>query len=196
VGRELRVARLASGLTQRRVASALGWSQARVSLTERGLYPSASMRDLARFAAVVGMRLWVRLYPGGRRALDAPQLALLGRLHRRLDPAAGWEVEVPVPIEGDLRAGDCRIRLQACCILVEAITRLVDVQAQVRAGQLKRRDLGCERLILLLSDTGANRRALREAGPAVAAAFPVAPRAALRALAEGRDPGGDAIILL
>jgi transcriptional regulator with XRE-family HTH domain len=196
IGRELRLARIAAGLSQRQVASALGWSQARVSHVEHGQYPSARLRDLSRFAAVVGMRLWSRVYPGVRHVVDGPQLALLGRLHRRVDPAAGWDLEVPMPIEGDLRAADGRIRLATCSVLVEAITRLADAQAQVRAAQRKRRDLGCDHLILLIGETGANRRALHEAGHAFVAAFPITQRAALRALAAGRDPGGDAIILL
>lgn len=101
-----------------------------------------------------------------------------------------------MPDARDLRAADCRITVSACAIVVEAITRFADAQAQTRAAQRKRRDLGADRLILLLADTTANRRALRDAGPAFQAAFPISPRAALRALGEARDPGSDAIVLL
>ncbi len=101
-----------------------------------------------------------------------------------------------MPDARDLRAADCRITIPGCAVLVEAITRFVDAQAQTRSAQRKRRDLGADRLILLLADTGANRRALRDAGPAFLAAFVISPRVALRALADGRDPDGDAIILL
>lgn len=142
------------------------------------------------------MRLWARVFPDGRTVLDRPQLGLLERFRARIHAYWGWELEVPVPIEGDLRAGDCRISLPGCSILVEAVTRLADAQAQARAAQRKRRDLGCDRLILLLGGTGANRRALRDAGPAFAAAFPITQRAALRTLRDARDPGGDAILLL
>jgi transcriptional regulator with XRE-family HTH domain len=196
VGRELRVGRLTAGMTQARVAAAIGRSQAAVSTVERGRDLSVTIHAAARHAAAVGMRLWVRVFPDGRITLDAPQLALLGRFRPRLHAAWTWELEVPVPLDRDLRAGDCRLTIPGCSILVEAITRFADAQAQTRAAQRKRRDLGCDRLILLLAATGTNRRALREAGPAFAAAFPISPRAALRALAEGRDPGGDALILL
>jgi transcriptional regulator with XRE-family HTH domain len=196
IGRELRLARLSAGKTQSKVAAAIGRSQAAVSLVERGRDPSATLDDLARQAAGVKMRLWARVFPDGRATLDAPQLNLLGRFRPRLHEAWTWELEVPVPLPGDLRAGDCRLTIPGCTILVEAITRLADAQAQTRAAQRKRRDLGCDRLILLLADTGTNRRAVRDAGPAYAAAFPISPRAALRALAEGGDPGGDALILL
>jgi hypothetical protein len=128
--------------------------------------------------------------------MDAPQLALLNRFRARIAAIWRWEQEVPVPIEGDLRAVDARITAGGSTIVIEAITRLADVQAQTRAAQLKRRDIGAQRLILLLAATAANRRAVREAGPALAGAFPITTRATLDALAAGRDPGGDALLFL
>ncbi len=196
IGRELRLARITGGKTQRWVARQLGTSQSRVSIVERGRCASATLVQLSRHAASVGLRLHAAAYPGGRRLLDAPQLALLNRFRARLAVLWRWEQEVPIPIEGDLRAADARITAGECDIVVEAITRLADVQAQTRAAQLKRRDLRARRLILLLGATAANRRATREAGPALMDAFPITPRAALDALAAGRDPGGDALLYL
>jgi transcriptional regulator with XRE-family HTH domain len=184
------------GKTQRHVANQLGTSQSRVSIIERGGCSSATVLQLTRHAASVGLRLHIAAYPGGRRLLDAPQLGLLNRLRARLAAVWRWEQEVPIPIEGDLRAADARITAGGFAIVIEAITRLADVQAQTRAAQLKRRDLGAQRIILLLAATAANRRAVRDAGPALAAAFPIATRAALEALAAGRDPGGDSLLFL
>jgi hypothetical protein len=79
---------------------------------------------------------------------------------------------------------------------VEAITRLRDVQAQVRSAQLKRRDAGVGRLVLVVSATHVNRRVLAVADPLIREAFPIHTRTALAALARGQDPGGDALILL
>ena len=76
-----------------------------------------------------------------------------------------------MPLERDLRAVDARLTRGDVTIAVEAITRLADVQAQVRAAQLKRRDIGATRLLLLVGATRANREALREAEPIVTAAF-------------------------
>jgi transcriptional regulator with XRE-family HTH domain len=196
IGRELRLARITGGKTQRHIATQLGTSQSRVSIIERGRCSSATVLQLTRHAASVGLRLHIAAYPGGRRLLDAPQLALLNRLHAHLAAIWRWEQEVPIPIEGDLRAADARITAGGCVIVIEAITRLADIQAQTRAAQLKRRDLRAQRLILLLAATAANRRALREAGPVLADAFPIPTRAALQALAAGRDPGGDALLFL
>jgi hypothetical protein len=79
---------------------------------------------------------------------------------------------------------------------VEAITRLRDVQAQLRAAQLKRQDSGVSRLVLLLADTHANRTALASADPMIRASFPIGTRAAMAALTAGRDTGGDALIVI
>jgi hypothetical protein len=128
--------------------------------------------------------------------LDQPQLSLLARLRGRLHPSWSWETEVPVPIPGDLRAGDCRIANPDCAILVEAYTRFSDYQAHVRSAHRKQADLGATRLLLLLAATHANRSAIREAGVVARDSFPIGTKAALMALADGRDPGADAIVFL
>jgi transcriptional regulator with XRE-family HTH domain len=196
LGRELRLARISAGISQAELARRLDTSQARISRSERAKNVRASLEELMRHAAAVGLRLWVRVYPATRRLLDQPQLQLLQRFRERIAAAFAWELEVPVPIPGDLRAGDARITIGELTILVEAITRLADVQAQSRAAQLKRRDLAARRLILLVSATETNRRALRAAGPAFSEAFPIRTAAAMRALAKGQDPGADAIVML
>jgi hypothetical protein len=101
-----------------------------------------------------------------------------------------------MPIKGDLRSADARITIPGCSAVVEAITRLADLEAQSRAGMLKKRDLAANRLILVLSATRANRRALAEAADVVRASFPLGTRTIMQRLSEGRDPGSDAIVLL
>jgi transcriptional regulator with XRE-family HTH domain len=196
IGRELRLARIAAGSSQAAVARRLGTSDAQVSRIERGSLPHLSVLLLNRHAASVGLRASVRLYPGGRRILDAPQLALLERLRHRLGDAFGWQLEVPVAIENDLRASDALLTRGDLTLTVEAITRLADVQAQVRAARLKRRDIGATRLILLIGGSTANRRALREAQPIIAASFQTGTKRLLTLLAAGRDPGGDCLLVL
>jgi hypothetical protein len=138
----------------------------------------------------------VKLYPLGRRLLDGPQLALLERFRLRISRGWRWETEVPVPIAGDLRSADCRLSLPGCVIVVEAYTRLADWQSQSASAARKKRDLNADRLILLLAATHSNRKALAEAGPIVHGSFPVDTKAGMSALAEGRDPGADAIVFL
>jgi len=193
---EAREARLAGGLTQNEVSRAIGLSQPRYSMIERGLYPDTPFVVVAQMLAAVGLQLAARAYPveGGLR--DEGQSRLIGRLHVRIPPGIAWRTEVPIGGAGDLRAWDVLIGVAGCRIGVDAETRLRDFQAVDRRIALKKRDSGVARAILLVADTRHNRDALRSLGEAARANYPVSPRTALTALAVGRDPGGDAILVL
>jgi transcriptional regulator with XRE-family HTH domain len=196
IGRELRVARILSGLTQAEVARLIGKSASYVSRVEHGRIGGVQMTDFSRLAAAVGLKPWLRLFPAGRRIMDAPQLQLLARFRERLGP--GWQIrlEVPMPLPGDLRAADALISVTGCRCIVEIITRLADFQAQVRAARRKQRDLSAERLILVVLGSTTNRRALQEIGAAVPTELPLGTREALEKLAVDADPGGDCLVML
>jgi transcriptional regulator with XRE-family HTH domain len=196
IGRELRLARIAAGMTQQQVALRLRTSKARISRVERAQVASVSISAVARHAGAVGLRLHAQLFPSARRVLDGPQIALLNRLRERLLGNWSWELEVPVPTSRDLRAVDARLTLGSVTIVVEAITRLADLQAQLRAAQLKRRDIAATRLLLLISDTNANRRALAEARPLLDVALLTNAKRIFSALEAGEDPGGDCLLVL
>lgn len=194
--RDIRIARITAGMTQRQVGNALRRSHSWVSRLESGRTKRVSVMELARAAAVVGLKLSVATYPAYRRPLDGPQLDLLHRFNRRIH--AGWRhrLEVPVPIPGDLRAVDEVIRMDGCVIAVEAYTRMADVGRQLRSARQKQRDIRADRLIILVGASHANRRMLRGAGAMLDEDLPIGTRAALRALSAGEDPGGDCLILL
>lgn len=196
VGREIRLARVMAGRTQRDLGRSIGTSACRISLVERGQVASVSYRQLARMAAAVGLKLSVRAYPVGRRLLDKPQLDLLGALRARASQAWRWQTEVPMPIPGDLRAADAVATIEGCSVLCELWTRLADWQAQSRGALLKQRDLRADRLLIVLRATRANREALAAAGPASGGSFPLGSREVIRALAAGRDPGQNGIVVL
>jgi transcriptional regulator with XRE-family HTH domain len=197
LARELRIARLTNGLSQAEVARRVGTSRTWVSRAERGTSRAISLAALVQHAAAVGLQLRVRAHPLRHVPLDAGQLAVLGRLRARLPPAAwGWQLEVPMPLPGDLRAADALLTSPAGTVLIEAETRLVDLQAQLRRAQVKRRELHADRLVLLVADSRANRRVLRESSDILQAAFGVAPRTALKALAAGQLPATDALLAL
>lgn len=178
------------------VGRAIGASGSAVSRVELGRVRSLSVVRLARHAAAVGLKPTIRMYPLVRRLLDQPQVALLERFRARLHPTWTWRTEVPMPLPGDLRSGDCVIEIPQCRVLVEAFTRLSNWQAQTANAARKARDLGANRLIILVADTHANRRALAEADAIRDGSFPIRTRAALAALGAGTDPGGDAIVVL
>ncbi len=194
--REFHDARVAASVSQESVGKAMGRSDAWVSWTESGANTSLSIEDATRLLACVGLDLSVRAYPAGRGIRDEGQLALLAALRARIHQRWEWRTEVPVPIAGDPRAWDVVMRGPAVSIGVEAETRLRDVQAVDRRVMLKLRDSGLDRAILLVADTRTNRLALRELGDSLRANYPIQSREALAALASGRDPGANALIIL
>lgn len=88
------------------------------------------------------------------------------------------------------------ITIPGCRCVVEVITRLADLQAQLRVARIKQRDLRADRLIFVVSGSTTNRRTIRDMGPAVADAFPLDTRSALARLGDGLDPEADALIVL
>ena len=126
------------------------------------------------------------------RTRSAPRIGVPPRGER---VGSAWSVglDVPIPLPGDLRAIDV-VLSGACVVAVEVIPRLSDLQATIRAAQLKQRDFGATRLVIVIAGTVANGRAMAESRPALAAAFDLDTRYVLRALKDGVDPGRDAIV--
>lgn len=195
IGDDLREARLIAGLNQADVARTLGTTRRRLGRIENGRNQLVPLADLVMHAGIVGLRLHAKLYPAGPPLRDKAQLALLDRFRQRLSPVWHIRLEEPIPLPGDQRAWDMVLRRGHVSVGVEAISRLRDVQAQVRAARLKQKDTQIQRLVLLIAATHANRRALAAAGP-MRADLALTTRDALAALGAGRDPGDDAIVLL
>jgi hypothetical protein len=110
-------------------------------------------------------------------------MAYRGRSPDRRRPRA-WDAEIRGAAPHPWR---CR---------VEAETRIADGQALERKLALKLRDDPNGHLILLISDTRINRRAVAALRAGLRDAFPATPREVLLALREGREPSGNAVILL
>lgn len=178
------------------VADRIGWSKSKVSRIERGRSPRVSLQDVTILAAVVGLRPSVKLFPTARALRDIGQIELLAALNARMHPSWHSRQEVPMPNINDLRAVDQLSSIPGCRVMVEAFRRFSDSQAQSRAARTKQRDIGADRLVLLIEDTRSNRRAVAEAAGELARSFPVSQRAMLAALGAGRDPQGDGIVLL
>ena len=193
-GEDVRRARLGIGFSQRQLGLLARLSHSAIGRIERGEV-AVDLLSAARICAVLGMELSVGCHPLGAPARDKAHGGLLERLHRRLSAALAWATEVPLPIPGDLRAIDAVIRGVGFRILVEAETRLNDVQEILRKIHAKQRDSGCERVILLLADTRHNRRMVASS-PELRRAFPLGTRMTLAALGAGRDPGGNAIVFI
>jgi transcriptional regulator with XRE-family HTH domain len=196
LGDELRAARLAAGLSQRTVALAAGMSVAELSRVERAAAPWLSVLSATRLATIVGLDLSVRTYAGPSALRDAGHLALLEAFRAILGPGLRFRAEVPLPIEGDQRAWDAVVGISGNQIAVEFETRLTDAQALIRRVNLKRRDGGIDRVVLVFADTRANRTAVRLAGTEIYDGFPLDSRAVIKALASGIVPASSGCAFL
>jgi hypothetical protein len=177
------------------VASAAAIQQARLSRIERGLIHTTGVVELSRILATVGLDLSVKAYPGGDALRDAAHLELADRLVRILPVGIRWRSEVPIGAPGDRRTWDLVIYVSPP-VAVEAENRVRDIQELERRLALKKRDAGANRMLLLLRDTRWNRRVVALHRDRLRVAFPIPAAEALAALASGRDPGGDSLVLL
>jgi transcriptional regulator with XRE-family HTH domain len=193
-GEDVRRRRLEAGLSQRQLGAASGLSHAAIGRMERGEV-SVDVLAAARTCSVLGMELGISTHLIGSPARDRAHVALLERFRSRLAPSLTWRTEVPLPIIGDARAIDGVVAGREFRAMVEAETRLGDVEATERKMQLKQRDSGIGRKILLLNETRHN-RAVVDATPELRESFPMRTREVLGALGRGHDPGGDGIVFL
>ncbi len=196
IGQELRDARLDRSLSIDSVATGLKISNAEVSRIERALSPKAPLVTLSRLAAMVGLDLSTRLYPGVTPLRDAAQVALLSDFRAKLHRSLRWATEVPLPIAGDQRAWDATTSGPNWCFGVEAETLPRDAQALVRRLQLKQRDGDVNGVLLVVRDTRRTREFLHAAGDELAGAFPFSGRRASELLAAGIQPEGSAVVLV
>lgn len=187
--------RRASGLSLDTIGRACDVSASTVQRIETGAIRDPRLRTLASMAASVGLELRLQAFPAGDPIRDVGQQRLLGRLRGEIEQALTWRTEVVLAGDRDRRAWDATIGGIGWRIAIDAETVLDDLQAVERRVALKQRDSGVRHVILLISDTRRNRRALR-AAPDAFAGYSRDARAALRALRLGEDPGTDTIILL
>lgn len=188
---------MSAGLTLRQVGSSVGISASEVSRIERGRAPWVDLPTLCRLSAVVGLDLWVRTYPGGEPLRDLAHLALFNSFRDVIGPGLRLRAEVPIGDPRDLRAWDVVLGdAPAGECGVELDTRLLDAQEQLRRVMRKRRDSGVDRVLVVFADTRANRAALRAAMGLFAAEFSLDGREIRAALAAGRIPPRDGVLLI
>lgn len=198
-GREIRDARRAAGMTQGQLASRAGSSQTVISKIERGVM-APDLRSMTRIARGLGHRLSVRIYPAdGIRLRDSGQLGLAELIRTAAHNTWGVSLETPVAPAPDRRAADMVLNSATEVVHVEIERSLRDLQAQLRAANLKRvalaERLGRQvRLVLALPDTPATRQAVAPHAAIIHSAMPVTSRAAWAAIRSGTALGGDALL--
>jgi transcriptional regulator with XRE-family HTH domain len=195
IGGELREARHSAGVSQAHAARVAGLSQSKVSRIERAEHASGRVDELARLSAALGLRLTMRVYPEGGAVRDEGHLRLLRRFRAEVSERFRWRTEVPIGDAADARAWDVLLE-GAGMIGVDAETRLHDVQALQRRCELKARDGGVDRLVLLVAATRHNRLVLREHRAALASTFPADTGEIMACLRQGRLPPRSGIVIL
>lgn len=164
VGSEFRERRIQLGSSQAHVAGAARISRIRYGRIERGRLP-ATILELDRIAAALGLELSVRVYPGGSAVRDAGQASRLSRFLALARPPLRYRVEVALPRRGDRpepRAWDAMLYGHDARTAIEFEGQLRDVQSVRRRHELKRRDDPTESFLMLVADTRANRTVLAE----------------------------------
>lgn len=197
IGREIGLARSASGVSQDAAGASVGMSGSQFGRIERAELRSVAVEQWCRAAAAVGLRLQIRAYPDGDALRDVPQARLLARFRARLHSAVKLRTEVPRYGRTDSRAWDGVLDFAGERDAVEAETRIRDGPAMWRRVSLKRRDdPTISHVFLLVADTPANRRAIAEIRELLRPDLPLDSRSILSALAKGGCPGAGGILFL
>jgi hypothetical protein len=120
----------------------------------------------SRIAAVLGLDLSVRTYPGASPLRDRAHSARLGSVldHVAQPLKSGREVALPTTDDRpyEQRAWDAMVTGLHKRTAMEMEMRVTDAQELERRINTKRRDDPVDNLVLLLADTNHNRRVLRE----------------------------------
>lgn len=196
LGRELRDARRDRGLAIEAAARAARISGSELSRIERGESTRVPLVTLHRCAAVVGLELNARLYPGAGPLRDSAHASLLSDFRTHLHRSLRWATEVALPVAGDLRAWDAFISGPGWRYGVEAETSPRDAQALNRRLQLKARDGGVDGVLLVLRDNRSGRAFSRQAAVELGPTFPRSGARVLELLRAGIDPGGSAVVFV
>jgi transcriptional regulator with XRE-family HTH domain len=189
-----------SGLSQARLAALAEASQTEVSKAERGR-TDVSLEARCRLAAGCGHELGWRLYPVATvRLRDSGQLAMAQVITHAAHPS--WRASLEVPVApGDPRAADLVLTGPSRILHIEIERSLVDLQAQLRAAQLKREALAAHeqrpvRLVIAVPDTAATRARLAPFEQLLANALPARTRGIWRAIRTGEPVTADGILFV
>jgi len=161
---EFRDKRVEIGLSQQQVALAAGISRLSYLRIERGSMSNLQIVTASRVAAVLGLELAVRAYPGAGSMRGAAHTARLSSVMQHVAPPLSFANEVPLP-QGperpfEQRAWDAMVSGRDKRTGFEMEMRIRDGQALDRRIELKRRDDPVDGVVLLLADTKTNRDAI------------------------------------
>lgn len=197
MGREVRLARTAAGLSRATAAQRAGVSRSTWERVELG-FPAATLTTLCAVTDAVGLDLVLRAYPGSGTALrDRGQLAIAQHLAGLAHSA--WTVRLEVSAGDYGQAIDMVFWGGSEVLAVEIIRHLADYQSQYRSVSLKRDWLAHRhqrpiRLVLAVEDLRRNRTALAPYMGVLDSVLPAGSHRVLGALRSGRPLGSDGLL--
>lgn len=192
---ELRQERQTANVSQRAIATELGWQQAELNRLERFDFPNVPLVRLVEIAGVLGLDVSVRLHRVGDPIRDRASQALIGRFLTMVASSYRATREALLP-SGGQRSWDLLLRLGALLVGVEAVTRVRDVQALVRHVRLRERDGGVDHVLLVLSASAHNRAIAVQLIEALGPRFTTPSREIIRALRSGQPVPGSGVLLV
>jgi len=196
-GEDVRQARMEAAASQGVLGRKVRMSASKVSRAENGKLLSLTVIDASRIATAVGLDLVLKTYPGPRRLRDAAHADRLAHFLQHVGPPLRWQVEVPLPhTAGSLeqRAWDAMLFGSGETTAIELEMRLYDLQAQLRRMLLKERDGAPDHLLLIVADTRANRRIVREHAQLLATLPRVRTSSVLALLRAGAHPASGLVL--
>ena len=197
---ELRQARVAAGLSQAALASELAVDPSSIWRLEAGQVAQVTVQRLSEMASMLGLELSLRFYPIGDPVRDKGQLALGKRFSGLLSDR--WRVtdETLLPGAGEERAWDKLLRLVGATptylVGVDLETRIRDIQALVRRTRGRERDGLVDAILLVVSDSVANRRLAEDLRTALGNAYLNDANEIVRQLKGGEPLVGSGVVLL
>ena len=198
--REIHDARVVGGLSQARIAAAMGSSQQAYARFEGERFKDLGLTQLSVVASVLGYEVSVGLHPIGDGIRDRAQQTVGKRFDADLSDA--WHVtnEALLPGTGEQRAWDKLLKLVAesppYLVGVDIESKVWDVQALVRRTRGRERDGHVDEILIVLADTAHNRRVVDELRTALGPAYVTPAREILRTLRLGQRLVGSGVVLV
>jgi transcriptional regulator with XRE-family HTH domain len=197
IATELRDGRIGAGISQATAARAAGLSTSQWGRLERNELEAPDLVQVCRAARALGLRGHVKLYPAGEPVRDSAQLNLLTRFEAALGPPLRMRREVPIPIQGDMRAWDAMVDGDGPPFFVEGESHVRDIQDVDRRITLKQRDdPRATTVVLVLTRSDHHRRLLETHREALRALLPLDGVTILRSIRSGKRPTASGLLLL
>jgi transcriptional regulator with XRE-family HTH domain len=198
LGEEYRDKRMELGLSQLSVARAARIPRSTYSRIERAKRPSLTVVVASRVAAVLGLDLVLRTYPGGEPLRDAASAGRIKFVCDCVGPPLRWKTEVPLRPRAEYpeqRRWDIELTGAGRRTVIEFESRIHDAQGQRGRWNLKLRDDPADSFVVVVAETRRNLEVLRRFESLFADLPRMSSSAFLTSLRSGEHPPTGLVLL-